>query len=717
MIRAFSFPASPERSRLRAWLEGTLAGLCELHLLRDRQERRVRQALRIAAEPSAAAKPGSGSNSEPGAAGDPSPEEQQLDALPELMWEMEEQLGLLRLYGNEKTCGEAVETDSWPSSGFHEGQQSAVASDSPASGFEDSSSSIPSASGSYSRISHLESRLGYSNERPKSVGDVANNSKERTQRSTMPRSFSAPYNSSQEQSAEALPTCFTPDPFLYPSPLHAVALQSPFFQSPLYEDPAFSSAASRALSYPEDPDGNLEAYGNDFQLYTEAASQGQRVESYISRLLRRRSQLVRGSKPRTSLGLEPPAKSGVVRQSSLCKRPSELLSLQADRRHPPAMERGSSTPSPCGHEGGTAVTTTRVWSSWDAAAERTLAAKMVAEDFHPPPSSLRKPPKLQALAQGRPPSIDHYDTVYPSSPLLDREDGSSRGSGQEPVSYESEEGGCLMVKAQYIPAQQPPWAQQAHRAGRKKPPPLTKGRSVELSPERVPLLVRERPRVVAPAKKCRFTDEGSEGAGRKGGGRKSSPKSKKAARSQSENSLLNRSRLKYGTMDREESAQKQSRQRRLQGNAGGGYRKWSSTAEISQEELSPGSTMEPPRGQQGPGPAGYTYPGSDSECSGEPARRAPVCRLEEGLVGGDSESSMSDGDSPPPYSSGASSDTDESGGLVWPQQLSPQLVSASGPGKATSGQPKVFVKIKASHALKKKIMRFRSGSLKVMTTV
>lgn len=72
MIRAFSFPASPERSRLRAWLEGTLAGLCELHLLRERQERRVRQALRIAAEPSVP-KPGS---SEPGGGGEPSPEEQ-----------------------------------------------------------------------------------------------------------------------------------------------------------------------------------------------------------------------------------------------------------------------------------------------------------------------------------------------------------------------------------------------------------------------------------------------------------------------------------------------------------------------------------------------------------------------------------------------------------------------------------------------------------------
>lgn len=48
MIRAFSFPVSPERGRLRGWLEGSLAGLCELHWLRERQEYRVRQALRLA---------------------------------------------------------------------------------------------------------------------------------------------------------------------------------------------------------------------------------------------------------------------------------------------------------------------------------------------------------------------------------------------------------------------------------------------------------------------------------------------------------------------------------------------------------------------------------------------------------------------------------------------------------------------------------------------
>nr|XP_055030410.1 dapper 1 [Misgurnus anguillicaudatus] len=66
-----------------------------------------------------------------------------------------------------------------------------------------------------------------------------------------------------------------------------------------------------------------------------------------------------------------------------------------------------------------------------------------------------------------------------------------------------------------------------------------------------------------------------------------------------------------------------------------------------------------------------------------------------------------------PGSSSASSDSDESGGLVWPQQLPPRLP----PSSSNQNSSNSVVKIKASHALKKKIMRFRSGSLKLMTTV
>ncbi|XP_067275697.1 dapper homolog 3 [Pseudorasbora parva] len=81
-----------------------------------------------------------------------------------------------------------------------------------------------------------------------------------------------------------------------------------------------------------------------------------------------------------------------------------------------------------------------------------------------------------------------------------------------------------------------------------------------------------------------------------------------------------------------------------------------------------------------------------------------------------SDSSLSETFSP--GTSSVSSDSDESGGLVWPQQLPPRLPPSSSSSSSSSQNPSnAAVKIKASHALKKKIMRFRSGSLKLMTTV
>ncbi|XP_077104653.1 uncharacterized protein dact3b [Siphateles boraxobius] len=78
-----------------------------------------------------------------------------------------------------------------------------------------------------------------------------------------------------------------------------------------------------------------------------------------------------------------------------------------------------------------------------------------------------------------------------------------------------------------------------------------------------------------------------------------------------------------------------------------------------------------------------------------------------------SDSSLSETFSP--GTSSVSSDSDESGGLVWPQQLPPRLPPSS--SSSSQNPSNAVVKIKASHALKKKIMRFRSGSLKLMTTV
>ncbi|XP_012862084.1 dapper homolog 3 [Echinops telfairi] len=132
-------------------------------------------------------------------------------------------------------------------------------------------------------------------------------------------------------------------------------------------------------------------------------------------------------------------------------------------------------------------------------------------------------------------------------------------------------------------------------------------------------------------------------------------------------------------------------------------------ASPSTSEATVGARAAVPRSFSAPYPTG-------SEACSSAERRGPPGG---GGGYGESESSASEGESP--AFSSASSDSDGSGGLVWPQQLV-AATAASGPGGgagggAPAGPAKVFVKIKASHALKKKILRFRSGSLKVMTTV
>ncbi|KAG7282836.1 hypothetical protein CRUP_012226 [Coryphaenoides rupestris] len=227
--------------------------------------------------------------------------------------------------------------------------------------------------------------------------------------------------------------------------------------------------------------------------------------------------------------------------------------------------------------------------------------------------------------------------------------------------------------------------------------------------------------------------------------------STKTSRSQSENSLLGQRGLperRYSTTERPQG------RRDLAHNpgqgSGGNSRRWCSNLELSQDEgesqasgMGRGPRRPPRRPRHGHAVAGQSQPhahhhhqhlqqshnhNAQPQHSDYP-ERAPLCREEGGYAraapAGESESSMSEMYSP--ASSSLSSDSDESGGLVWPQQLPPRLApsssssssspQASANNTTSSSQPKAFVKIKASHALKKKILRFRSGSLKVMTTV
>ncbi|XP_034023938.1 dapper homolog 1 [Thalassophryne amazonica] len=219
---------------------------------------------------------------------------------------------------------------------------------------------------------------------------------------------------------------------------------------------------------------------------------------------------------------------------------------------------------------------------------------------------------------------------------------------------------------------------------------------------------------------------------------KSKKSSNKNSRSHSENSLLGQQGLperRYSTTERHhtrsDQAHNQGQVTVSQGSSSSnsGNRRWCSNLEIVQNE---GDTHQSHRLPSLRSRHGQYFAHSRLQSyhhrpahywDSDLLERAPLCQGEEvqsGVCPAESESSMSELYSPD--SSSLSSDSDESGGLVWPQQLPPRLAStpSSSPPQAcagTSSQPKTLVKIKASHALKKKILRFRSGSLKVMTTV
>uniref|UniRef100_H0WCA9 Dishevelled binding antagonist of beta catenin 3 n=1 Tax=Cavia porcellus TaxID=10141 RepID=H0WCA9_CAVPO len=307
MIRAFSFPVSPERGRLRGWLEGSLAGLCELHWLRERQEYRVQQALRLA-------QPGmGGAEAEDEEDADEDEDaaaarraaaalEEQLEALPGLIWDLGQQLGDLSLESG------GLDQESGRSSGFYEDPSSTGGPDSPPSTFCGDSGF--SGSGSYGRLGPSEPRGIYASERPKSLGDASPSTPESVgARAAVPRSYSAPYPtaagsagpdacSSAERRARA-------GLFLTPSPLHAGALRSP---RPCGRSPVHS------------PDGGVGA--------------GRPLDGYISELLHRRRRRGAGQ-PRTIPG---GANGFPRRQNSVRQRPP-------DASPPPGGARPAREPS------------------------------------------------------------------------------------------------------------------------------------------------------------------------------------------------------------------------------------------------------------------------------------------------------------------------------------------------------------------------------------
>ncbi|XP_054451922.1 dapper homolog 3-like [Anoplopoma fimbria] len=481
----------------------------------------------------------------------------------------------------------------------------------------------------------------------------------------------------------------------------------------------------------------------------EYSQQAHKVKTYIFGLIQRRAVPTHSSKLRTSLVHDARAVS-VVRQSSICRMEKQHSPKQVSVQEISTRSQGSEGTAPEAPHNldqdpylGTGFTED-VPPLYHHNLQQSIQHQPVLHhrprQMNTSRSTLEDYASYRVLKAHPDSSNGEFDTPqhfhnYPSHPALSKP--------HQPLSPEEQ-----LVKAEYIPAQPGRAFTRAYAHHHSDPykGPGVPNRTRYL-PERNHHHQEQQPTApqIQPSrsrggpKKC-HSNEDRNGASRKPG--------KKACRSQSENSLQRAPDRKYNTVERDGggsgsggrgSRSSQSRSKKQQ-QGGGSCRPWQSTLELSQDE-----TVQPPmqatmRGSSASNQRDHcarrthkyrhthtshayiNYHHSHHHQHMEyqlEREQVPICQPNEeypSLRQGESESSMSEADSPD--SSSLSSDSDESGGLVWPQQLPPQLSLPSPsapPGPPL--HPKAFVKIKASHALKKKILRFRTGSLKVMTTV
>ncbi|XP_042355049.1 dapper homolog 3-like [Plectropomus leopardus] len=683
MFPAFSLPMKAERSRNKERLEASLAGLCELELLKQRQECRVLSALCLGDSPAPGRPPWGALRSARCALDAPNGDASedysfglQTSSLQCTPWGIKASL-------EQQVAELKVNTE----------VQSA---DSPAD-LEDS---------------HL------------TAGEVLaakkNGSTESNYHPLVPRSFSAPEGTGETETGETW-----------------------------LSDPARCTTATDALGEMKDVDPSQEDH-----------KQAQKVETYIVGLIQRRALPTRPSKPRTSLSHDARAVS-VVRQSSLCRKEEHQLPKQVSIQE-------ISTPSQCSE--GTAP---QACHNLD---QEPYLGSGFTEEIPPPyvhnlqqsiqhqqglyhrprqaaminnsRSTLLDYPPCRVLqvqpdsSNSEPDSPQHFHN-YPSPPASSKP--------HQPFSPDEQ-----LVNAEYIPAQPCRASTRAYAHPHSNPNKgsgAPKPNRSTYSPERghhhhhhhhhqeqQPTASQiQSSKSRGGPKKCRSSEDRN-GASRKPG--------KKACRSQSENSLQRAPERKYNTVERDGggsgsggrgSRSSQSKSKKQQ-QGSGSCRRWQSTQELSQDEADQPPMQAPMQGSSAsnqrdhcsrrtrkprPTHVSYAYPHHHHSHHHQHMEyqlerdQVPLCQPGEDYPHprqGESESSMSEADSPD--SSSLSSDSDESGGLVWPQQLPPQLALPSPPAPPGAPlQPKAFVKIKASHALKKKILRFRTGSLKVMTTV
>ncbi|XP_015721258.1 dapper homolog 1 isoform X4 [Coturnix japonica] len=720
--------AEAERQRTRERLEATLAGLGELEYLRQRQELLVKSLLLRRA-------PGAqGGRGEQQGEGPPprSLEEKFLEenilllrrqlnclrrrdaGLLNQLQELDKQISDLRL-DVEKTTDEHLETDSRPSSGFYE------LSDGASGSLSNSSNSV-------------------FNVHPKYQCDLVSK------------------NGS--------------DVYRYPSPLHAVAVQSPMFLLPVTENPQreeerLDCDITDVCAGSETDSGKAtDAFLPPGSWPASCPSASKRIDGYILSLVQRKTHSVRTNKPRTSLNADPT--KGILRHGSMCVRQaagvvshSNVVNLKSAKQvslpSSGATAPDNTAPSPLKQRpreaGGEQVESRKVLlpstfpPSEVQSKHQPRGAKAVPPEINrhavaatgdvpkegsqhfaaSPKESPGKPVVLQPETRvSQPPKKvllkSSSQVAHSSSPPVEERpalDFKSEGSSSQSL----DDG--LLVNAQYIPAQQQ--SVKLHKGTRNVK--ILKSSALKHRPhlanglENGAQALREKGKPMG--KKCRFPDELDTNKKLK----KPSSRGKRGGGLQPESGLqgrptgLHKSVVRSHGHGREVVVAKPKHKR-------ADYRRWKSSAEISYEEALRRARRNRRDGvgvyAQVPLPyvSPYAYVASDSEYSAECESlfHSTVVDTSEDEQSnyttncfGDSESSLSEvefvGEST------TTSDSDESGGLIWSQFVQTLPIQTVTAPELHENAAKAFVKIKASHNLKKKILRFRSGSLKLMTTV
>lgn len=580
------------------------------------------------------------------------------------------------------------------------------------------------------------------------------------------------------------------DVYRYPSPLHAVAVQSPMFLlcltgHPLREEERLGNHASDICVGSE-----LDVIKTDTSLPSPSSlwsaphpSSSKKMDGYILSLVQKKTHPVRTNKPRTSVNADPT--KGLLRNGSVCVRvtggvsqgnsgnlksskqvllPSGGISsldngtfsplkqwskeskaeqVESKRLSPPeGCSPGAATELPSRHLPQNAKPASQEHARCPTAVTgeppkdsiQVLAASPKESPGRgpAPPLENKVVQPLKKLSQkcGQPPAPPAAPPPAPA-PLL----SSAFAVEERPALDFKSEGSSSQSLEEGPPAKAPsvlgPQAAggRPHRGSRtaavpRGSAPKHRGAPALHGPDSTLPPVREKSR--AASKKCRFPDDAdtnkklrkASSRGRKGGG--GQPEAGLPSRPLGAGHRAGGRAHGHG---REALVAKPKHKRT-------DSRRWRSAAEVSLEEalrrsrrgrrehvgLYPGVPL--------PYASPYAYVASDSEYSAECESlfHSTVLDTSEDERSnyttncfGDSESSVSEGEFA--GDSTSSSDSEESGGLIWSQFVQTLPIQAVTAPDLHSNPTKTFVKIKASHNLKKKILRFRSGSLKLMTTV